>query len=78
MKKIFRTRNLALSATLQALGFPVQRIEQDGPRLKILLFEQTDELDKRIQEYWDGNLRIEPRNVIESYEDIKGQIYDRI
>lgn len=70
----YSTSDLAL-ATALALFLPVEAIGRQNPHKAQFLFKRTDELDKLIDTYWHGEMRVEPQAYFNSLKSIKARLY---
>lgn len=76
---IFSSRDIYLSSTLMALGFPLLglSLQQEGLKPKLIgffEFENTSELREAKQKYHQGLIRTEPKALFSSLQDLKGQV----
>jgi hypothetical protein len=72
--KSYSTTDLAL-ATALSLFYPVEAIDRQDPHKAHFQFKRTDELDKLINAYWHGEMRVEPQGYFNSLKSIKARLY---
>lgn len=75
-KVYFKTSNLNLASTLYNLGFVIDGIyATKNSEIVEFYFEQTTELDKAVDDFWSGRLKVEPNGLLivrkELIEEIK-------
>lgn len=79
-EKIFSTRDLALAATLVSLNFELQRIDYqiEGSKpnpIGYFAFEESEELQKTVRDFWSSNIQVEPKSFLNSVKGLKSQIH---
>lgn len=77
--KNYSTRDIYLASTLVTLGHYVNsvdyQIEGDNNRpVGYFGFENNPELEKAVQDYWQGNLVVEPRTFITNLKGLRSQV----
>lgn len=70
----YRTADLALSATI-FLFYPLEAIDKQDPRKAQFLFKRVDGLDELIENYWRGDLKVEPQAYFNALRLIKARLY---
>ena len=71
----FRTADLCL-ATILSLSFNIEAIERINPRKVQFVFRQDKKLDKLVDEFWKGEVRIEPQVFFNQLRMLKARIYN--
>lgn len=73
---IFSTSDLALASAI-ALYFPIETIDrtQNPYKAQFVFKKADDELDKLIDAYWHGEMRVEPQAYFNSLKSIKARLY---
>ena len=71
-----RTSDLSLAATLY-LSVPLLGINKQNLRRAEFLFERTQELNGLIEQFWHGDLKVDPRAYFDALRAIKARLYDR-
>jgi len=69
----FATSDLSLATTL-SLWYPIDSIDKSVPRAQFL-FKRDQALDKLVESYWRGELRIEPQAYASQLKIIKTRLY---
>lgn len=72
----FSTSDLCLSACLLCLGFKLDTIEKSQPK-STFIFLRTEGLDKVIQAFWGGEVRVEPKAFFNCLKELKSRLYSR-
>lgn len=74
--KLYETTDLALSSVLLLyLPDALEVINRENPRRVVFVFRKSDKLDKLVDRFWGGKLRIEPRLFFEGIKTAKTRIY---
>jgi hypothetical protein len=76
-KEVFFTSDLALIVTL-SLYFPIESTELIGNKKISFVFQKSPELDRIVDLYWRGDIRIEPQQFFNQLKVIKTRIYSHI
>jgi len=71
----YKTSDLGLSATLTAIGFPVKSIDKTNPRRVVFLFENSPELQTKVNEFWSQDLLLPAAVLLENIRMLKARIY---
>ena len=71
----YSTSDLALAAVV-FLFYPLEAIDNQNPRARFL-FKREADLDKLIEEYWRGELKVEPKAYFNALRTIKSRLYER-
>lgn len=71
---VFKTSDLLLSATLQALGTPILFIEWTDNK-GVFSFQNSSALQSDIEAFWQRELRVEPYQLFTSIKVIKARMY---
>jgi hypothetical protein len=71
----FRTADLCL-ATILSLSLNIETIERVNPRKVQFVFQQDKKLDKLVDEFWKGEIRIEPQTFFNQLRVLKARIYN--
>lgn len=73
----YQTRDIYLSVILKSFNIPLLRIESNG-RQGIFVFKSTDELEQIISQYFNNELKLNPRAVFDNWKSLKSQAYAAI
>ena len=76
-EQFYKTSDLALATTL-SLYSPVETTEFVGGKKVLFVFLKSQELDKLINLYWSGELRVDPQQYFAQLKVIKTRIYSQI
>jgi len=75
--QLWKTADLAL-ATAISLFYPIEVIEKTPSSNKgFFLFKRSEELDALIENYWRGELKIEPQAYFNQLKIIKVRLYSQ-
>jgi hypothetical protein len=75
-KNYFSTSDLALSATL-SLYFPLESVDKTNPQKVEFFFIQSSELDQVLEDFWRGELLVEPQTYFNKIKALKARIYEK-
>jgi len=78
-ERVFQTRDLYLASTLISLRFEMigidYQVEGEGRKpVGYFNFEDTQELRDAQNDYWQGQLAVEPKQFVTNLRSIKSQI----
>ena len=71
----YRTTDLALAATLGMLGVFVIRIDPEDEYRKAFVFGDSDALRELVKNYYNNELKVEPRRFFDQIKSLKSRIY---
>lgn len=71
----FKTSDFPLASTLLALGFRLRTIDRSDSRRYQFCFEQSDEIQEANNDFWRGELRIEPKLLFLHQKSLKSRIH---
>lgn len=74
---IFETSELPLCAALIYHGHTIDAIDKRDPSRVVFCFPQSQSLVDAIQEYWAGNMSVEPKRFWSIQRELKSRIRDR-
>lgn len=70
----YRTADLAL-ATAISLFYPIEAVDRQNPHKAQFLFKRDTQLDELIENYWRGELKVEPQAYFNALRVIKARLY---
>jgi len=73
----FSTRDLYLATAIKESGFPILRVEGNG-RQGIFVFKASEKIEGLIADYFNGELRVDPRGLFETWKALKSMAYSTI
>lgn len=73
-KDFYQTADLALTAAI-SLFYPVESIDRQNPKKALFLFKQDKGLDELIENYWKGQIKVEPQAYFNALRIIKARLY---
>jgi hypothetical protein len=72
----YKTSDLALAAII-FLFRPLEAIDKtSNPHKSEFVFVRDDDLNGLIEQFWRGELKVEPRRYFEALRSIKARLYD--
>ena len=75
--KLFITFDIAIAASLVTVGHKVQKIDKRNPKKASFIFISSDELNQSIQDYWNDELNINARSLLDAIRMIKARLYNQ-
>jgi hypothetical protein len=83
----YKTKDIYLASTLIAFGYKSYRIEKNGrqcffifdPAMYNLAPKDYDPLaflEIQVDEYWGGNLLLDPKEVFNAFKELKSRMYE--
>lgn len=73
----FRTKDIYIGTILLQSGIPILRCEGNG-RQGIFVFKASGEIELLIAHYFNGELKVDPRRLFESWKTLKSMAYTAI
>ena len=70
----FKTRDLYLAVVLKSNRIPVLRVEPSGARA-VFVFEESDRLDEISTQFFNKELRLEPRSLFDEWRSLKSMAF---
>ncbi len=71
----YSTSDLSMTAAL-SLFFPLEGIDRRNPHKAEFLFKRDDQLDKFIESYWRGEMKVSPQAYFYQLKLIKTRLYE--
>lgn len=75
MNKFFATADLSLAAVIN-LWFPLDSVNKLDNKKFEFLFYRNSEIDKIVDAYWRGELKVEPKQYFATLKILKSRIYE--
>ena len=64
---------------LKSVGFPLVRLERDDSRYVVFVFDDPEEkVNDTINDYWNRNIQVDARTLIENINELKTRIHTKI
>ena len=73
----FFTKDIYISATLKQAGIPILRVEGNG-RQGIFVFKACPEIEKIISQYFNDQIKVNPRQLFETWKALKSMAFASI
>lgn len=71
----YKTTDLSLAAYL-SLKFPIIELDKSNPKKAMFYFESSPALEKRVEFFWKGMARVEPKKYSSQVRNLKTQLYE--
>ncbi|MBI1934260.1 hypothetical protein HYS30_01205 [Candidatus Peregrinibacteria bacterium] len=72
----FRTKDIAIAATLLHERCPLLGLDRSSGRDAYFLFENSDSLQQVVSQYWRGDLLCPAQSLLASFKQAKHILYD--
>lgn len=76
LESSFETQDIQLASCLFALGASLTAIDRTNPNRCKFVFEDSIDLQKTVEAYWQRLLSIEPQTLLAALKAIKSRLYD--
>lgn len=73
-ENLYQTSDLAL-ATVLSLFYPIEEVDRTNPRKAQFLFCRDTKLDKLVDEFWKGEMRVDPQQFFNQLRVVKARLY---
>ncbi len=74
-KKLFRSKDFYLCATLLAAGFPLKTLEPTTGKFSIFVFDdEKQRAEEVIRSYWDRTLKLPVRDFVDAVSELKTRL----
>jgi hypothetical protein len=73
----FRTSDLALATALSVCGIAIEAMQQSDEKRMNFIFAKSEKLMVLVDEFWRGELRLEPQTYFNQLKVLKTRIYRR-
>ncbi len=70
----YQTADLSLAGVI-FLFWPLEAINKQNPRKAQFLFKRSEELDRTVEQFWRGELKVEPQAYFNALRIIKARLY---
>lgn len=70
----YQTSDISL-ATVISLSYPLTEIQPQSNNKSLFVFKRIKELEKLVEDYWSGNLKVEPKAYFNQLKTIKTRLY---
>lgn len=79
MEQEYKLNDFYHAVILKTVGFQLLRLEKSNGRFLIFVFaDPSSEAQATIQKYWDRDLKVEPRELIDTINELKTRIHSGI
>ena len=73
----FKSKDIYLSSVLKAFNIPIIKVESNG-RHGIFVFRHSKEVETLISQFFNDELKINPRTLFESWKALKSMAFSTI
>jgi len=73
----FSTRDIYLATVIKQAGVPIIRVEGNG-RQGIFVFRTSAKIEGLITGYFNGELRVDPKEIFETWKALKSMAFSAI
>lgn len=70
----FSSRDIYLATVVKQAGIPIIRVEGNG-RQGIFVFKASPIIDSLIARYFNGELRVDPKSLFETWKSLKAMAF---
>ncbi len=70
----YQTSDLSLATTL-SLWYPIEDIDRSNPRKALFIFQNTEELQKLVDEYYRNEIKVSPQVYFNQLRVVKARLY---
>ena len=74
----FITYDIGLAAALVTLGYELWDVDKSNPKKSQFIFRRDEHIDDKINEYWDDNLDLPARSLLDNQKMLKNRLYSVI
>jgi len=67
--------DLGAAAYLVTIGSNLIRLDRENPRRIQFVFEHSHDLERAVEDYWNGSARVAPLSLQQSQKTLKSRIY---
>ena len=75
-KDLLKISELALCATLLYFDYKIESIDNQEKR-SIFIFRKDKEIDKKVQDFWNDELLVNPKDYFICLKEIKSRLYSK-
>lgn len=75
--KEYSLKDIYLAATIKQEGIPIVRVEGNG-RQGIFVFKYSEKIEGIIAKYFNGELRVDPKGLFETWKSLKSMAFTAI
>jgi hypothetical protein len=77
-KNYFSTYDLGLAAALISVGFDLVSLNKQDPHRVLFIFGKKIGIDKRVNDYFSGKLKVSARSLFDNIKMLKNRIYSSL
>ena len=73
----FMTYDLSLASALATLGYELWAVDKTNPSKAQFIFKRKEGIDNAVNDYWNNNLAVNARSIIDNQKMIKNRLYSQ-
>lgn len=73
----YHTKDIFVATILRQSGIPIVRVENNG-RQGIFVFQASEKINDLITQYFNGQLRTDPKSLFETWRSLKSMAFSAI
>lgn len=73
----FMTYDLGLASALTTLGYELWSVDKTNPSKAQFIFKRDEGIDGSVNDYWNNNLAVNARSIIDNQKMIKNRLYSQ-
>ncbi len=74
-EQFYISSDLAIVAVL-SLSYPIEVVNKSNPRKAQFMFRRDKKFDELVDEYWRGELKVEPQQFFNQLRLVKTRLYE--
>lgn len=71
----YESSDLSLATTL-SLYYPLEAIDRKNPQKALFIFKRDQQMDKLIEAYWRGEIKVNPQEYFNALKNMKSRLYE--
>jgi hypothetical protein len=73
----FMTYDLGLASALATFGYELWAVDKANPSKAQFIFRRDEGIDGAVNDYWNNNLAVNARSIIDNQKMIKNRLYSQ-
>ena len=71
----YETSDLGTASYLLTIGHQLLTLNRVNPRRALFIFERTSDIERTVEDFWNGTARVAPLALLQSQKTLKSRIY---
>lgn len=72
----YQTTDIGSATALVSIGYSLVSLDKSNPRRALFVFDDSNDLQARLKDYWSGSLSVDAKTYFETYKWLKSRIYN--